>query len=184
MSSEEVRLRPVREADLWLFELMAVDPEANGQFNWSGFRDASQVRRQFEQDGCLNQSGGRLVITEGDLAAGNVGWLKATYGSPNWYGWNLGITLLPEYRGRGIGTAAQGLLVSYLFDTTTAERLEAYTDVANLAEQRSLEKLGFTREGRLRSVQFRGGRWCDLYLYSVIRYDRICQSASAEVTKP
>ncbi|WP_231976393.1 GNAT family N-acetyltransferase [Streptomyces sp. 3214.6] len=41
----------------------------------------------------------------------------------------------------------------------------------NLAEQRALEKVGFTREGVLRSVVFRDGRWRDGVSYSVLRDD-------------
>jgi RimJ/RimL family protein N-acetyltransferase len=46
------------------------------------------------------------------------------------------------------------------------ERLEASTDVDNAAEQRALEGAGFTREGVLRSAQFRDGAFHDLVLYS------------------
>jgi RimJ/RimL family protein N-acetyltransferase len=50
-------------------------------------------------------------------------------------------------------------------------RIEAHTDVENFAEQRALEKAGFTREGVLRSVVFRDGRWRDALSYSVLRDD-------------
>ena len=39
----------------------------------------------------------------------------------------------------------------------------------NLAEQRALERAGFTREGVLRHSQFRAGRWRDNVIYSVLR---------------
>ncbi len=48
-------------------------------------------------------------------------------------------------------------------------RVEAHTDVQNLAEQRALEKAGFTREGVTRQAQWRGGALHDGYLYSVLR---------------
>ncbi|WP_220447863.1 GNAT family N-acetyltransferase [Nonomuraea diastatica] len=40
-----------------------------------------------------------------------------------------------------------------------------------MAEQRALEKAGFTREGVLRGSGFRAGRWHDSVLYSMIRAD-------------
>ena len=52
---------------------------------------------------------------------------------------------------------------------TLAERIEAETDVENIAEQRALERAGFTREGVLRHTQFRAGRWRDNIIYSVLR---------------
>jgi RimJ/RimL family protein N-acetyltransferase len=79
---------------------------------------------------------------------------------------------VPASRGRGIGTHAQRLLADYLFDHTRAERLQAWTDHGNQAEQRALEKAGFVQEGVLRSAQWRGGRWHDQVLYSMLRDDR------------
>jgi [ribosomal protein S5]-alanine N-acetyltransferase len=84
----------------------------------------------------------------------------------------IGALLFPEHRGRGLGTAAQGLLAEYLFATTLANRLQAITDVENLAEQRVLERIGFRREGVLRGLAFIGGRWHDGVLYARLRDDR------------
>jgi RimJ/RimL family protein N-acetyltransferase len=82
---------------------------------------------------------------------------------------NIGISLLPGHRGRGYGSAAQRALAEYLFATTLVERIEAETDVENVAEQRALERAGFTREGVLRHAQFHVGRWRDTVIYSVLR---------------
>lgn len=61
--------------------------------------------------------------------------------------------------------------MEYLFAHTTAHRIQAETDVDNLAEQRALEKAGFTREGVMRGYSFLGGRYHDEVLYSVLRGD-------------
>jgi len=78
---------------------------------------------------------------------------------------------MPEARGHGYGTQAQRLLVEYLFAHTQLNRVEATTETDNRAEQRSLEKAGFTREGVLRGYAFRNGQWRDNILYSVVRSD-------------
>ena len=83
--------------------------------------------------------------------------------------WNLGVGLLPEARGRGIGSAAQRLLAEFLFDSTELDRIEATTDVDNAAEQRALEKAGFTREGVTRAAQLRGGVRRDVVHYGLLR---------------
>jgi RimJ/RimL family protein N-acetyltransferase len=51
------------------------------------------------------------------------------------------------------------------------ERLEASTDIDNVAEQRALEKAGFLREGVLRHAQYRAGSWRDVVLYGRLRHD-------------
>ncbi|MBA2393543.1 MAG: GNAT family N-acetyltransferase, partial [Ktedonobacteraceae bacterium] len=48
-------------------------------------------------------------------------------------------------------------------------RVEATTDITNRAEQRALEKAGFTREGVLRKAQWRNGNWHDMVVYSKVR---------------
>jgi RimJ/RimL family protein N-acetyltransferase len=171
MASLDVQLRPFRRDDLWLLERQAVDPEAAGLFNWSGYRDVAAARRQFEQNGLIGPDDGQLVVVVDGDVAGKVAWGRNTYGTAQWWCWTIGIALLPEFRGRGGGTAAQGLLVGYLFDTTTAQRIEALTDVDNEPEQRALTAVGFSREGVVRSAQFRSGRWCDLHLYGILRHE-------------
>ena len=105
-------------------------------------------------------------------AIGTIGWHQVRYG-PNdpSRAWNLGIALIPDGRGQGLGSEAQRLMADELFATTDVDRVEASTDVENIAEQRSLEKAGFTREGIQRGAQFRAGAYHDLMTYSRLRTD-------------
>ena len=56
-----------------------------------------------------------------------------------------------------------------MFSHTQVNRLEASTELDNVAEQRSLEKAGFTREGVQRGACFRAGVWRDMVLFSLLR---------------
>jgi [ribosomal protein S5]-alanine N-acetyltransferase len=111
-----------------------------------------------------------VALPEGTLA-GIVSWRSIQTGGPEGGCLDIGALLFPEYRGRGLGTAAQRLLVEYLFATTLANRLQAITDVDNLAEQKALERAGFRREGVMRGLAFIGGRWRDGMLYARLRDD-------------
>lgn len=108
----------------------------------------------------------------GSAVAGSVSWHAVHYG-PNEgsRAWNIGIGLAPAARGHGVGTVAQRLLAEWLLRTTDVARVEASTDVTNVAEQRALERAGFTREGVLRSAQERVDGRHDLYSYSLLRSD-------------
>lgn len=113
-----------------------------------------------------------VVRAQDGVPIGDVNW------HPVWYGpnsrsraLNIGINLVPAERGRGYGTEAQRLLALHLFATTGVYRVEASTDVENVAEQRSLEKAGFHREGVLRGAQHRAGAWHDLVQYGMVRAD-------------
>jgi hypothetical protein len=54
----------------------------------------------------------------------------------------------------------------------TVHRIWAGTEVDNIAEQRALEKAGFTREGITRATGWRDGAWRDGVIYSPLRTDR------------
>jgi len=112
----------------------------------------------------------RSPSTRTMAASAIVGWLAIPTG-PTSACWNIGVTILPEFRGKGYGTAAQRLLAEYLFATTTVNRVEAGTDVDNVAEQRALEKARFIREGVRRGSQFRNGQWRDMAMYGRLRDD-------------
>jgi RimJ/RimL family protein N-acetyltransferase len=112
-----------------------------------------------------------LDAATGELLGG-VSWHGVDYGGTvSSSAWNVGIGLLPAARGRGVGTLAQRLLVEHLLATTDLDRIEASTDVDNVAERRALEKAGFRREGVLRGAQLRGGIRRDLVHYGLVRGD-------------
>ncbi|KUJ67070.1 alanine acetyltransferase [Streptomyces albus subsp. albus] len=170
MSDESVILRPVFEDDLPVLEEFLAGPAATGPFQWMGWSDPHRWRRRWAENGLLGDDAGQLMVASGTERLGFVAWRKMAT-RPSAYCWNIGAQLLPEARGRGIGTKAQRLLVRYLFAHTPVVRIEADTEAENIAEQRALEKSGFAREGVMRSAAFRGGRWRDVVRYSVLRGD-------------
>jgi RimJ/RimL family protein N-acetyltransferase len=165
-----VSLRALTDADLPVLELTRADPGEAGRFGFFGFRSNAGIRRDFADNGLLGEDGGVLaVIAEGETV-GTVGWHRVVTG-PISFSWNIGIGLVSTSRGKGYGTAAQRLLVDYLFGYTHAHRIEAGTEADNIAEQRALEKAGFTREGVVRGAAFRNGHWRDMVTYSMLRTD-------------
>lgn len=167
----DTRLRHVAANDLPLIKRFFTEPEIAGEFSWFGRSGVQDLDEQFNENGMLAEDRGRLIVEiAGSVAAGMVSWHAARYGPDPWSrAWNIGIGLLPEARGQGVGTAAQRLLADELFATTTVNRVEAETDVDNVPEHHALEKAGFTREGVLRGAQFRNGAWRDLVVFSRLR---------------
>ncbi|WP_235736037.1 GNAT family N-acetyltransferase [Nocardioides alcanivorans] len=118
----------------------------------------------------LNDQGGFAVVDVSGRLVGSVSWVWQRWG-PNVQSRNpmIGIWLSAPARGRGLGTTAQRQLVDLFFRHTAVNRVEAHTDVENIAEQRALEKVGFTREGTTRGAQWRDGGYRDGHLYSILR---------------
>lgn len=168
--TDQVRLRPVDEGDLPVIEALTQDPETTGEFAWFGWLDPLRYRRRWAENRLLGDDGGTLMVVRAAERLGFVVW-RRTQRTPASYAWNLGIGLLPEARGQGIGTEAQRLLARYLFAHTPVHRLEADTEVENIAEQKALEKAGFTREGVMRGCAWRNGAWRDGVTYSLLRTD-------------
>lgn len=171
MSDLPITLRPVAEDDLAMLRRFVTEPGLIG-LDWTGFRDAGAITRRFATDGYLGADDSRLIVSAGDDAtvAGFLSFRKGQYAAAGPY-YEIGIALLPEWRGRGIGWRAQAMLCDYLFAHTPVQRIQAGTHPENLAEQRSLEKAGFTLEGVIRACEFRAGQWRDGYLYSRLRTD-------------
>lgn len=168
-----VRLREITIDDVELIDAWQADPVKNGEFNDFG-GEARTVRPGVEEGRIIGPNGGMLIVERiaDTQPIGTVTWHSVRYG-PNDQSraWNMGISLVPEARGQGYGVEAQRLVAAYLFETTDANRVEASTDVENLAEQRALEKAAFVREGINRGAQWRAGAHHDLVLYSRLRGD-------------
>lgn len=164
-------LRPVNRSDLPLLETWHNNFEVNGEFNFFGFTGTHDLEKGFEKSGLLDDRQGMLLVVDPkDEPIGSVSYRSVMYG-PNdaSRAFSIGIHLVPEWRGQGLGAQAQALLTEYLFDTYSVQRVEAETDIDNIAEQKALEKAGFTREGVLRQAQWRAGQWHNLIKYSKLR---------------
>jgi RimJ/RimL family protein N-acetyltransferase len=120
----------------------------------------------------LDESGALVIVDDDGAVAGGVSW--------HWNHWGpnaasrcpmIGIWLRSAARGRGIGRLAQRQLAELFFLHTNANRVEASTDVENVAEQRALEAAGFQREGMIRGAMWRKGAYRDAYLYAILRSD-------------
>ena len=169
-SGHQAHLRPVRLDDAELLELWQSN-EYRGEFNDFGM-PRRPVRERIQENGLINAQGGTLIVERASdgIPIGTVSWREVHYGpNPESICWNIGISLIPEARGRGLGSEAQRVLVARLFATTPVKRIEAGTDVDNVAEQRALEKAGFQKEGVLRRAQYRPGGWHDLVMYACVR---------------
>ncbi|HZC76047.1 MAG TPA: GNAT family protein [Gaiellaceae bacterium] len=83
-----------------------------------------------------------------------------------------GAWVVEELRNRGIAERATRLLCSWALTADVGiERIQATVEPWNLASQRVLEKVGFVREGLLRSYSSWRGSRQDVFLYSLLPGD-------------
>jgi RimJ/RimL family protein N-acetyltransferase len=167
---DQLTLRPVGEDDLPVVEKLTWDPATAGEFGWFGWFGPLHWRRRWAENGLIGNDSGVLIVVRGQDRLGFVNW-RHRKTTPAAYCIEMGIALLPEARGHGYGTQAHRLLARYLLAHTTVHRIEAATEVDNLAEQKALAKAGFTREGVMRGCGWREGAWRDGVTYSLLRTD-------------
>jgi RimJ/RimL family protein N-acetyltransferase len=121
----------------------------------------------------LDDSGALTVVDQDGAVAGFVSWYWSNQWGPGAASRcpMIGVWLRTPARGRGIGRLAQRQLAELFFRHTTTNRVEAATDVENIAEQRALDAAEFQREGLIRGCQWRDGAYRDAYLYAITRPD-------------
>jgi RimJ/RimL family protein N-acetyltransferase len=162
------RLRPARADEADLLATWRADPQTEFE-DWGDPPPGIAATENIPQPHGMDE----LVITGGDdVPIGTISWHQVLNG-PNVgsIALDIGIALRPEHRGHGHGARAQRMVAEYLFRSFAVHRVQASTDVDNVAEQRALERAGFAREGLLRGAQWRAGAWHDLVSYARLRDD-------------
>jgi RimJ/RimL family protein N-acetyltransferase len=81
----------------------------------------------------------------------------------------LGYWIRADRTGRGYATEAARALCAWAFRKLDLHRIFAYSDVANAASRRVLEKCGFTLEGVVRHRAKHADGWRDHALYGLIQ---------------
>lgn len=96
----------------------------------------------------------------------------ATRFGPDGHQATFGLWLVPDARGRGVGTRSIRSLAEWTFATTAAVRLDVFIMVGNDASGRMVERAGFRREGVLRAWDLHhDGIPVDCVVYSRLRSD-------------
>jgi RimJ/RimL family protein N-acetyltransferase len=83
----------------------------------------------------------------------------------------IGYVLLPPEWGKGYANEAVTALLDWGFAQLDLNRVEADVDPRNAASLRTMERLGFTREGHLRERWIVGGERCDSLIYGLLARD-------------
>jgi RimJ/RimL family protein N-acetyltransferase len=81
----------------------------------------------------------------------------------------LGYTVTPAARGRGVATAAVTALTRWAFDEQGLERLTLLIEVANVASTRVAERCGYVLEGVRRNAYVKPGLRGDTAVYACLR---------------
>jgi RimJ/RimL family protein N-acetyltransferase len=168
LRGERILLRPWRVEDAPALERACQDPEIA---HWIPFVPVPYTRADAEEYlcGCIESGEGRhpfaIVDPESDELLGSIDMGV----NAHQYRGHIGYWVVASVRGRGICTAALGLVSRWALESLGLQRLELITDPDNLASQRVAEKVGYEREGVLRAhLRHPDGRIRDSVMFSLL----------------
>ena len=161
LEGKNVNLRVVEKEDLPLWADWNNNPEFFGEFIW--FRQQSRTDVAKRYDNLTPDDKWFFVEKKDGTKIGGI--IHFLAGNPL----EIGYSLVPSERGKGYCSEAVKIMVDYLFLSRELVRIQATTDVNNLASQRVLEKAGFKKEGVIRKSAFIRGKWRDGCLFSILR---------------
>ena len=78
-----------------------------------------------------------------------------------------------DFRGKGYGTEAMGLLIDFVFKQMNMNRIQLFVFSFNERAIKSYEKSGFIEEGRMKQALYRNGKYYDEVVMAILREDYI-----------
>lgn len=170
LESARVTLRPLRDGDgEALFDVFS-DPVAMRW--WSSPPHGSprvteemidRARQAFRAGDGIEWA---ITLRDDGRAVGKIAhwrWQKAHSRS------EVGFILRRDLWRRGLAAEALRAAVAWGFERLQLHSVEAQLDVENVASQRTLERVGFRPEGRLRQSYFDGRDYRDTLVYGLLR---------------
>ncbi len=164
LEGKNVNLRLMEKEDLPLFAEWFNKPEVFGEYNPFHQISRTEAEKMLDTPHELKP----FIIEKKD--GSKIGFIAYFYVlHPAGRQLEIGYSLVPSERGKGYCTEASEIMVDFLFLSKDTMRIQALTDLRNVASQKVLEKVGFKKEGTLRKNFFMRGEWRDAYLYSILK---------------
>ena len=167
-----VVLRAGAERDLKRLLEDGSDPETQRWINVPVPYARTDAEEELERlTGCWDDPDAAIALVIADATSGDyAGSLILNHARPDGIV-ELGYSVHPAERGRGLAGRALVLLATWAFAKVGAARLEARTDPGNVASQRTLSRAGFSREGLERGSRSVHGERRDMICWSLLPGD-------------
>jgi ribosomal-protein-alanine N-acetyltransferase len=173
IETERLLLREIVRADVPALFTIHGDPECMKWFGVDPLPDEASAQKLVEMFaswrtmpnpgtrwGIQMREPHTLLGTCG-LFAWNRGWRKCT----------IGYELNPKVRGKGYMQEALRACIDWGFENMQLNRIEAQVHPDNEASIKSVERLGFKKEGVLRQLGFWNGQFHDMFQYALLSQD-------------
>ena len=166
-----VALRPMRPGDAAPYAAaFRADPDLGKLLGSEQDPDEESVLARVENQGRRAEEGRGVVFAIADPAT-DAFWGSVTLHSFDWHSrrCEVGFWVVPAVRGRGVGSGAVALTLTWAFDTLDLLRVEMTTTPENQGVPALAARLGFTREGVLRARNIERGQRVDIVWFGLLR---------------
>ena len=172
LETGRLTLRPFAEGDApFLFEMYS-DPQTARYLSYPPFTETGQAQAMVERilkAQAEERTVDRVIARKSD---------GAPVGSCTLFSWNkqcaraeIGYCLMRTHTSQGYMHEALRGFIDYAFGVLAMNRIEADIDPRNARSAKSLERLGFLKEGLLRERWIVAGEVSDTALYGLLRRD-------------
>jgi ribosomal-protein-alanine N-acetyltransferase len=152
-----------------LFEIFS-DPQVMRYWSSGPLVDRAAAVKLFEEIPKSNAGGSMmkwgLALTENDFVIGTTTYFNLSLSNGRV---EIGYAMNRSFWGKGLMNEALIAMINYGFNSMSLRRIEADVDPRNDASIRTLERLGFRREGFLRERWHVEGEIQDAYFYGLLR---------------
>jgi RimJ/RimL family protein N-acetyltransferase len=166
LQGERVTLRALERSDLERCYRWINDEDVTRYLYVHGPMSMAQEEQWLEGQRDDDRSLPLAIVDENGRHIGNIGLDSIDYRNGCA---TIGILIgEKDMWGKGYGTEAMLLLLTYAFDHLRLHRVNSAALAENARSIRMHEKCGFVREGVRRQVIFRFGRWIDVVLFGIL----------------
>jgi RimJ/RimL family protein N-acetyltransferase len=170
LALDDLLLRPWEEADAEVLCMACQDPDIRRWVSIPEPFSLADAQAQIADWQQLWTDGSGAPFAVVDATSGHLLGAVVRIG-PDGHQATLGCWVVPEARGRGIGTRVLRGVADWTFETTDVVRIDAYIMLGNEASERMTRRAGFRREGVLRAWELLRGDPVDCVVYSRLRDD-------------
>jgi RimJ/RimL family protein N-acetyltransferase len=172
LRGENIRLRPVRAADLDTLRELDLDLDSRGDYWPLSIMSEAAYRQEFEHTGFWGENFGRLLmVDEDDRIVGEIMYFKTVMYMDEL---EIGYRLFGKgHWGKGVTTEALRLLTRYLFESRNIHRIRLCIDVENAGSLKVAQKAGYRHEGTMRGCMYHRGSYHDMELYAITRSEAL-----------
>jgi len=163
IETKDFIIRTIEDKDIeYLYCLN--NKEFRGEYQEFQFESKKSLINQYEADGFCSDKFQMLLAEKDSDILGIVYISFVRQGLVS-----LGLVLCENQRNKSFGAKITKTIVEYLFSNYDIARIQADTDINNIAAQKVLEKADFIKEGIMKNYRYHHGKYNDSVLYAVTK---------------